>query len=72
MSNKTAMSECIRNGFQIYPVHKNGNWYIRVDFKGKLHKMGEKVIGKGSILKGKKFEEVIQKTYEYYYKNHIK
>lgn len=64
LKSRTPFSECIRSGFKIYPVYREDkdSWFIRVDFKGKLLKTGDKVVVKGKTLKGKVLAEAIEKV----------
>lgn len=61
------------NGVKIYPISKNGYWYIEVDVYGKK-KIIDKAIGIGNVLSqqrpvyaGVNWLEAIGKTMLFYY-----
>lgn len=49
-----AFSLCLKNNIKVYPVNKNGYWYIQVSVDDKIVKTYDKEIGKGSVLSTKK------------------
>lgn len=61
---KTASPEQLyfvhKHGIKVYPISKNGSWYIEVNNNGKI-KLFDKRVGKDDL------NEAIAKTIIYYY-----
>jgi len=73
MKINDALLICSRNDIKVYPVSKNGFWYVEVSIGEKVVKTYNKKIGKGATLSSKspKFEDVnwceaIEKTTIHY------
>ncbi len=67
-----AMSNCLKHDIKVYPVHKDGKWYVEANNQGTI-KTYKKVIGVGNTLSLKKTEhdgvnwcEAIKKTWQHW------
>jgi hypothetical protein len=59
------MQFCINNGIKVYPISKNGKWFIQSDVKGNLNTF-QKEVPKDEI------SLAMAKTYIFYYEKYNK
>lgn len=59
------MQFCINNGIKVYPINKNGKWFIQSDIKGNLNTF-QKEVPKDEI------SLAMAKTYIFYYEKYNK
>lgn len=59
------MQFCINNGIKVYPINKNGKWFIQSDVKGNLNTFQKEVLKDEISL-------AMAKTYIFYYEKYNK
>jgi phage pi2 protein 07 len=62
---KKEMRFCINNGIKVYPINKNGKWFIQSDVKGSLTTFKKEVSQIEISL-------AMAKTYIFYYEKYNK